>query len=211
MKTAIVLVLMCLAALIVIGCNAKGQPEHTGMPDPAYISRQKSTEKVNMVYGTDKVIVTLYKPSKAYFSIMPERAQNAGDRVYLEADDGTFSAEIFSTVYFDGNDSNEAFAEYYFCGELVKFKDEYEYFHQETQELGVSYKNMQAKRITSTYKRKGEKEEFSSCFVGFEFENTNGSEPEGKGLMGFKIYGRGREISDRFVKGLFNEMFRFER
>lgn len=206
MKTAIILVLVCVAVFCLIACSVKDSPEHTGMPDPEFIRRQKTVKKASMVYGTDRIPITVTKPETAYFTALPGKAADGVDRVYLKADDGTWSAEIFSTVYSDNNDRNEDFAEYYFSGKTGE-DTSYEYFCQNVTDIGATYGGKPVKRITSTYKTAGDSNTYEICFVGFEFSDTS----VGKGLMGFKIYSIGREISDKFVKSLFNEMFRYER
>lgn len=59
--------------------KAKENPRHTGMPDPELVRRQKTVEKVNMVYGTDKCPIPLYRPVDAYFTVAPGTALNARD------------------------------------------------------------------------------------------------------------------------------------
>lgn len=68
------------------------------MPDPEFVRRQKTVEKVNMVYGTDKCPITLYRPVDAYFTVAPGTALNARDKVWLRADDSSWSAEVFGVV-----------------------------------------------------------------------------------------------------------------
>ena len=55
---------------------------------------QKTVKQVNMMYGTDKLPITLYKPDDAYFTISPGIALNARERVWLRANDSSWSAEV---------------------------------------------------------------------------------------------------------------------
>ena len=74
------------------------------MPDPEFVRKQKTVEKVNMVYGTDKCPITLYRPVDAYFTVAPGSALNARDRVWLRADDSSWSAEVFGVVCFENGE-----------------------------------------------------------------------------------------------------------
>lgn len=211
MKTIVFLVLACIVIFCFAGCNAKDSPEHTGMPDPEVVRRQKTVEKVNIVYGADKASVTLHKPSNAYFEISPEKAQSAGERVWLSANDSSWRAEIFSTVYSESSEQNEAFAEYYYKGKLSDCNEEFEYFLQEITDLKIMHMGKPVKLIKSTYKRTGEKDAYEAWFVGFEFDDVKNVTHSGKGLMGFKIYSIGKEFSPSYLKMLFNELFYIER
>ena len=42
--------LVCIAVFRFTCCKAKENPRYTGMPDPEFVRRQKTVEKVNMVY-----------------------------------------------------------------------------------------------------------------------------------------------------------------
>ena len=134
-------------------CKAKENPRYTGMPDPEFVRRQKTVEKVNMVYGTDKCPITLYRPVDAYFTVAPGTALNARDRVWLRANDSSWSAEVFSVVCFENRVQSEAFVEYYYKGELSNSGEKLECFRQEVTDLGVTYMNKPVKRIKSTYKK----------------------------------------------------------
>ena len=89
----IFLMLVCIAVFRFTCCKAKENPS-TGMPDPEFVRKQKTVEKVNMVYGTDKCPITLYRPVDAYFTVAPGTALNARDRVWLRANDSSWSAEV---------------------------------------------------------------------------------------------------------------------
>ena len=181
------------------------------MPDPEFVRKQKTVNCINMVYGTDRFPVTLYKPDDAYFRIAPGIALNAGDRVWLRANDLSWSAEVFGVVCFEKSVQSEAFVEYYYKGELSNSDEELKYFRQEVTDLGITYMNKPVKRIKSTYKKANEKKTYEACFVGFEFVDTSNGVPSGRGLMGFKIYSVQKEISVSYIKGIFCELFYPER
>ena len=122
------LILVCIAVFCYTGRKTKGNPRYTGMPDPEFIRKQKTVKQVNMMYGTDKFPITLYKPDDAYFTISPGIALNAGERVWLRANDSSWSAEVFGVVCFEKSVQSEAFVEYYYKGELSNSDEELEYF-----------------------------------------------------------------------------------
>lgn len=208
---SVFLTLICIAVFCYTGCKAKENPRYTGMPDPEFVRKQRTVKQVNMVYGTDKFPITLYKPDDAYFTIAPGIALNAGDRVWLRANDSSWSAEVFGVVYFESSVQNEAFVEYYYKGELSNSDEKFECFRQEVTDLGITYMNKPVKRIKSTYKKANEKETYEACFVGFEFDDTSNGVPSGRGLMGFKIYSIKKEITVSYIKGMFCELFYPER
>lgn len=205
------LMLVCIAVFCYTGCKTKENPRYTGMPDPKYIRKQKTVNQVNMVYGTDKIPITLYKPTDGYFTIPPGIALNAGERVWLRANDLSWRAEVFGVVCFENSLQSEAFVEYYYKGELSNSVEELEYFRQEVTDLGITYMNKPVKLIKSTYKKANEKKIYEAYFVGFEFDNTKSGVPFGRGLMGFKIYSIKKEISVSCIKGIFCELFYPER
>lgn len=116
--SSVFLMLVCIAVFRYTCCKVKENPRYTGMPDPEFVRKQKTVEKVNMVYGTDKCPITLYRPVDAYFTIAPGTALNARDRVWLRADDSSWSAEVFGVVCFENRAQSEAFVEYYYKGDL---------------------------------------------------------------------------------------------
>ena len=211
MEIIVFLLVVCIAVFCYTGRKTKENPRYTGMPDPEFIRKQKTVKQVNMMYGTDKFPITLYKPDDAYFTIPPVIALNAGERVWLRANDSSWSAEVFGVVCFDKSVQSEAFVEYYYKGELSNFDEELEYFRQEVTDLGITYMNKPVKRIKSTYKKANEKKTYEACFVGFEFDDTSNGVPSGRGLMGFKIYSVKKEISVSYIKGIFCGLFYPER
>lgn len=211
MEIIVFLMFVCIAVFCYTGCKTKENPRYTGMSDPEFVRKQKTVNQVNMVYGTDKFPITLYKPDDAYFTIPPGIALNAGERVWLRANDSSWSAEVFGVVCFDNSLQSDSFVEYYYKGELSNSDEELEYFRQEVTDLGITYMNRPVKHIKSTYKKSNEKKTNEACFVGFEFDNTKSGVPFGRGLMGFKIYSIKKEISVSCIKGIFCELFYPER
>ncbi len=208
---SVFLMLVCIAVFCYTGRKTKENPRYTGMPDPEFVRKQKTVKQVNMMYGTDKFPITLYKPDDAYFTIPPGIALNARERVWLRANDSSWSAEVFGVVCFEKSVQSEAFVEYYYKGELSNSDEELEYFRQEVTDLGITYMNKPVKRIKSTYKKANEKKTYEACFVGFEFVDTSNGVPSGRGLMGFKIYSVKKEISVSYIKGIFCGLFYPER
>ena len=96
--------------------------------------------------------------------------------------------------------SNEPFVEYYFLGKVVS--EDYESYNEEAVELGISYEGKPVKAIRYTYKTTDDDEEYSECFVGFEYEGSDDS-----GLMGIKIGDFDEDLSDSELKELFSELF----
>ncbi len=97
------------------------KPKNTGMPDPHISQIHNSVGHVNMVCGTDKNKITLYKPDNAVFEVTPLVSRNAGSRVSLLADDKTWRAAIGAVIYSETR-SGEPFADYYFSGKLGLLK-----------------------------------------------------------------------------------------
>ena len=205
------------------GCNKEDngvRPDITGQLEEKVENKEdavKSTEqleedieneedavnKINMKYGDDEVSITLYKPDDAFFSVDSEDALDAGDIVIMLADDYSWDAEIMGYKHFEGIGSNEPFVEYYFDGAV---SDNYASYEQEITDLGIDYEGKPVKLIRYTYKDVGDEEEYKGCFVGFEYKGTDDS-----GLFGLKIGLFDEELSDSYIKGLFNQMFTCER
>lgn len=207
MKIIVIAALVCVALILFVSCATKDNPETTGMPDPGYINDQKGIKKANIVYGTDKIPITLFKPDGAYFNISPAVALAEKTRVSIMADDSSWSAVVFGTVCYDDGASGEDFAQFYYNGKLHDPGEKYDYFRQQVTETGATYADKPVKLIKSTYKYKNSKDIYESRFVGFEFEDTSDGVPCGKGLMGLKIYDRGKKLSDNYLSNLFKAMF----
>jgi len=211
MKLAAILTLLCIVVFCFAACRPKDNPEDTGMPDPGYMRTLQSVQKVNLVYGTGKTVVTLHKPPEAYFEISPAKALEAGNSVSLKADDSSWRADVCSTVCFDDGTQGEVFAEYYYKGKLPDDRKEFVYYTQDVTDLGIKHMDKPVKCIKSTYKTANDKQTYESYFVGFEFEDTDGAQCIGKGLMGFKMYMRDRILSENQLKSIFKQLFYIEK
>lgn len=211
MKTTILLSMICIAFFGFTSLLTRDDPGDTGMPDPGHKSIQKSVEKVNVVYGTEKKTITLRKPDNAYFEILPDNALKPNNSISLKANDSSWRADITSCICRSDGTSTEPFAEYYFNGRLHTSGKDFEYFHQEAAMLGTTHMNKPVMCIISTYKKTNEEQPCKSYFVGFEFDDTVAAENVVKGLMGFKIHMRKRVLSDKELKSLFNQLFFIER
>jgi len=192
MKKLLALLLAGIMIFALVGCNSE---DIEGGPD----SIENSVNKINMTYGDDETKITLYKPEDASFSVDAEDAEDAGDIVIMVADDYSWDAEIMGYKHFEGISSNEPFVEYYFDGAA---SDDYDAYEQEITDLGIDYEGKPVKLIRYTYKEVDDEEEYKECFVGFEYKGT-----EDKGLFGLKIGSFEEELSDSYIKGLFNQMF----
>lgn len=188
-----------------ISCKNKDNPRYTGMPDPDIIRVYDSVSRVNMVYGTDNIKITLYKPDDARFEIMPTANRDAVKRVSLMHNEKEWRADIGGVLSCD-----EPFAEYYFSGTLSN-AEEYESFSQEITDLKWDYTGNPIFLIKTTYQKTGDENVYESRFIGYEFEDTLNGEPIGKGLMGFKIYGLKNNVPVSTCKGIFAELFYPER
>jgi hypothetical protein len=200
MKKLLALLLAGIMVFVIAGCNNR---DIEAGPDSTEHLEEDVVNKINMVYGDDEVSITLYKPEDASFSVDAEDADDAGDIVIMLADDCSWDAEIMGYKHFEGISSNEPFVEYYFDGAA---SDDYTFYEQEATDLGIDYEGKPVKLIRYTYKEVDDEEEYKACFVGFEYKGT-----EDSGLFGLKIGSFEEELSDSYIKGLFNQMFTSEK
>ena len=156
-------------------------------------------EKIGMVYGDDEIKVTLSKPEDASFTLFGEDPLNSGDLAGISADDYSWDAEIMGYKYYEGIGSNVPFVDYYFAGAVNA--EEYVAYEQEIKDLGISYEGKPVKVIRYTFKEVDDDEEYKECFVGFEYKGT-----DDKGLFGLKIGAFDEELSDDYLKDLFNQL-----
>lgn len=205
MKKLLALLLAGIMIFALVGCNNAEVSDETD--NSGYSEELDEAEdvvnKINMTYGDDETKITLYKPEGASFSVDAEDAEDAGDIVIMLADDYSWDAEIMGYKHFEGISSNEPFVEYYFDGAT---SDDYTFYEQEMADLGIEYEGKPVKLIRYTYKEVDDEEEYKECFVGFEYKGT-----EDSGLFGLKIGSFDEELSDDYIKGLFNQIFRLER
>ena len=205
MKKLLALLLAGILVFALVGCNNAEVSDETD--NSGYSEELDEAEdvvnKINMTYGDDETKITLYKPEGASFSVDAEDAEDAGDIVIMLADDYSWDAEIMGYKHFEGISSNEPFVEYYFDGAA---SDDYTFYEQEAIDLGIDFEGKPVKLIRYTYKEVDDEEEYKACFVGFEYKGT-----EDSGLFGLKIGSFEEGLSDDYIKGLFNQIFRLER
>ena len=200
MKKLLTLLLAGIMVLAFAGCNNE---DIEAGPD-SVDNWEDVVEKINMIYGDDEVAITLHKPEGASFAVDSEDAEAAGEIVIMVADDYSWDAEIMGYKYYEGIGSNEPFVDYYFCGSVVS--EDYEAYEQEVTDLGIDFERTPVKLIRYIYKEVDDEEEYEACFVGFEYKGSDDS-----GLMGLKITAFDEELSDNYIKDLFNEVFFIER
>ena len=205
MKKLLALLLAGIMIFALVGCNneeVSDETDNSGYSEELDES-EEVVDKINMTYGDDETKITLYKPEGASFSVDAEDAEDAGDIVIMLADDYSWDAEIMGYKHFEGISSNEPFVEYYFDGAA---SDDYTFYEQEAIDLGIDFEGKPVKLIRYTYKEVDDEEEYKACFVGFEYKGT-----EDSGLFGLKIGSFEEDLSDDYIKGLFNQIFRLER
>jgi hypothetical protein len=205
MKKLLALLLAGIMIFALVGCNnaeVSEEADNSGYSEELD-EAEDVVNKINMTYGDDETKITLYKPEGASFSVDAEDAEDAGDIVIMLADDYSWDAEIMGYKHFEGISSNEPFVEYYFDGAA---SDDYTFYEQEAIDLGIDFEGKPVKLIRYTYKEVDDEEEYKACFVGFEYKGT-----EDSGLFGLKIGSFEEDLSDDYIKGLFNQIFRLER
>ena len=205
MKKLLALLLAGIMIFALVGCNnaeVSEEADNSGYSEELD-EAEDVVDKINMTYGDDETKITLYKPEGASFSVDAEDAEDAGDIVIMLADDYSWDAEIMGYKHFEGISSNEPFVEYYFDGAA---SDDYTFYEQESTDLGIDFEGKPVKLIRYTYKEVDDEEEYKACFVGFEYKGT-----EDNGLFGLKIGSFEEELSDSYIKGLFNQMFALEK
>ena len=196
MKKLLALLLAGIMVFALVGCN---QDDMDADFDSTEYEEEEVVNEISMTYGDDQVSITLCKPDDAFFSVDPEDAADAGDIVIMLADDYSWDAEIMGYKHYEGISSNEPFVEYYFDGAA---SDDYTSYEQEVTDLGIEYEGKPVTLIRYTYTEVDDEEEYKECFVGFEYKGT-----EDSGLFGLKIGSFEEELSDSYIKGLFNQVF----
>jgi len=200
MKKLLALLLAGIMVFALVGCN---QDDMDADFDSTEYEEEEVVNEISMTYGDDQVSITLCKPDDAFFSVDPEDAADAGDIVIMLADDYSWDAEIMGYKHYEGISSNEPFVEYYFDGAA---SDDYTSYEQEVTDLGIEYEGKPVTLIRYTYTEVDDEEEYKECFVGFEYKGT-----EDSGLFGLKITPSDEELSDSYIKGLFNQVFASEK
>lgn len=194
MKKLLALLLAGILVLALVACNTTEINE-----DPNNWYDEEVVNEITMTYGDDETKITLYKPDDASFSVDPEDAQDAGDIVIMLADDYSWDAEIMGYKHFEGISSNEPFVEYYFDGAT---SDNYSSYEETVTDLGITYEGNDVKLIRYTYQEVDDEETYQECFVGFEYSGS-----EDAGLFGLKIGAFDEELTDSYLKNLFQQTF----
>jgi len=165
-------------------------------------------ESVNMVYGSDELPVTIYKPERGTIELDENDAYDGMDFVWISSDDFEWIVDVFGAVsYIDGTPSH-GFVDYYYNGELNPDDDEYEYFYADVYELDIEYGNEPVYAIEYTYAEADyPDEEETEYFVGVEFVDTYYGEYNGDGLLGFRYYSFDEEPTLDELASLFGEIF----
>ena len=193
---------LLLVGLMLFSLAACGEKEDVSNDEPTGVTEdgEDVVKEIKMVYGDDETPITLHKPKDASFTLGSDTPEDAGDLVGLSADDYSWDAEVMGYKNYGDIGSNEPFVEKYFLGEVVT--EDYESYDENVTDLGISYEGNPVKAIRYKYKKTDDDEEYSECFVGFEYKGTDDS-----GLMGMKIGDFDEELSDSKLKELFSELF----
>ncbi len=154
--------------------------------------------KIGMVYGDDETPITLTKPDSASFTFYGDDPMDSGDLAGICADDYSWDAEIMGYKYYEGIGSNVPFVDYYFAGAV---SDEYTSYEEEIKDLGISFGGNPVKVIRYSYTEVDYEDVYEEIFVGFEYSGSSD-----QGLFGLKINAYGEELSDNYLKNLFNEL-----
>ena len=164
-------------------------------------------ESVEMVYGSDELPVTIYKPANGTLELDVDEADDDLDYVWVSSDDFEWNIDVFSAVSYDVNAASCGFVDYYYKGELHPNDDDYDAFEEEVYQLDVEYMGKPVMVIKYTFTEAGEDYEDTEYFVGVEFEDTYNGERYGDGLLGFKYYMYDQEPALEELGALFCEIF----
>ncbi|MBQ8758195.1 MAG: hypothetical protein IJZ20_00705, partial [Clostridia bacterium] len=164
-------------------------------------------EYVDMVYGSDKLPFTIYKPERGTLELDAEDAEEELDFVWMSSDDYEWTIDVSYAVRYSNGYATDAFVEYYYDGELNDFADNYAYFDAEVYELDIEYEGQPVKVIEYTFAEEDyPDEEETEYFVGVEFEDTFEGEYYGDGLLGFRYYMYEDTPTDDKLASLFCEI-----
>lgn len=203
MKTIFALLLAGLMVFSFAGCNKENI--EAGPDSTDHLHTSGAIKKINLIYGDDEFLVTVYKPEGAEFAAHSNVLPKTSVFAELSAINLSWKAEIMGYKYNEGNVSCEPFVDYYFSGSVTS-KD-YDFYEQNVTDLGFDFEGRPVKLIRYTYKKVNEEKENKECFVGFEYSGS-----KDKGLIGVKIMGAFNNTpSDNYIKGLFKQIFRHER
>ena len=202
MKKLLAILLAGMMVFSLAACG--GTNDDVDVDEPGTEVSEDVVAKVGIVYGDDETPITLTKPDDAEFTLVGDDPLDSGDMVGLCATDYSWVAEVMGYKYFEGIGSNVPFVDYYFAGSVDE--EEYALYEEEIKDLGISYEGKPVKVIRYTFKEVDDEEEYKEIFVGFEYKGT-----EDQGLFGVKIGAFDEDLTDNYLKGLFNQLTTLER
>lgn len=200
-----ILLAMLLAGMLIFSLTACGGTNSGVDADkPESEVSEDTVNKAGIVYGDDETPITLTKPDGASFTLVGDDPLNSGDMIGLCADDYSWDAEIMGYKYYEGIGSNVPFVDYYFAGAVNE--EEYASYEEENEELDISFEGKPVKVIRYSFKEIDDEEEHKEIFVGFEYKGN-----EDQGLFGVKIGAFDEDLTDKYLRDLFNELTFIER
>lgn len=173
-------------------------------------------ESAELVYGSDNLTVTIYRPENATLELEAEDLEDDLNLIWITENDYAWTVDVFGAVSYDLDVAGKAVADYYYKGELHPNEDDYAYFDAYDYELDIEYKGQPVKVIEYTYvdsmyaDEDYDYYEETEYFVGVEFEDTFEGEHYGNGLLGYRYYMYDETPSDDELAKLFCEIFGVE-
>ena len=204
MRKLLAILLAGMMVFSLAACGGANNDVDVDTPETGNEVSEDTVEKVGMVYGDDEIAITLTKPDDAEFTLVGDDPLDSGDMVGLCADDYSWDAEVMGYKYYEGLGSNVPFVDYYFAGAVNE--ENYSSYEETISDLGIDYEGKPVKVIRYTFTEVDDEEEYQEIFVGFEYKGT-----DDQGLFGLKIYAEDQDLTDEYLKGLFNELTFIER
>ena len=204
MKKLLSILLAGILVFSLAACGGTNGDVDVDVDEPESEVFEDAVAKVGMIYGDDETPITLTKPDDAEFTLVGDDPLDSGDMVGLCATDYSWDAEVMGYKYYEGIGSNVPFVDYYFAGAVNE--EEYASYEETVSELGIDFEGKPVKAIRYTFKEVDDEEEYKEIFVGFEYKGT-----EDQGLFGLKIGAFDEDLTDNYLKGLFNQLTILER
>ena len=204
MKKLLAILLAGILVFSLAACGGTNSDVDVDIDEPGNEVSEDTVTKVGMVYGDDEIAITLTKPDDAEFTLVGDDPLDSGDMVGLCAEDYSWDAEVMGYKYYEGIGSNVPFVDYYFAGSVNE--EEYASYEETISDLGIDFEGKPVKVIRYTFKEVDGEEEYKECFVGFEYKGT-----EDQGLFGVKIAAFDEDLTDNYLKELFNQLITLER
>ena len=202
MKKLLAILLAGMMVFSLAACG--GTNDDVDVDEPGTEVSEDVVAKVGIVYGDDETPITLTKPDDAEFTLVGDDPLDSGDMVGLCATDYSWDAEVMGYKYYEGIGSNVPFVDYYFAGAVNE--EEFASYEETVSELGIDFEGKPVKAIRYTFKEVDDEEEYKEIFVGFEYKGT-----EDQGLFGLKIGAFDEDLTDNYLKGLFNQLTTLEK